>query len=123
MPAEFACYDPAVKVMTALDRRVQELEKRTGMARWWERDALGYYYCIRCACGGVVEALYRDEAVLAENLWSAEKRAQDRFVERFPDCPHLKRFIAETRAPDRAMEAASDLVSGIEESWNLFWGP
>ncbi len=108
--------------MPVLDRRTEELRKRTGMARWWEQDAHGYYFSVQCRCGGVVEAVFREEGLRTEALFRAERAAQDRFRQRFPDCPHLAQYNALIQDPVFVMDVASDLMSGIEESWNLYWG-
>lgn len=101
--------------------RDEAMRQRTGMARWWQADDLGYYYCVQCDCGGVVEAVYRDDAVAGAGI-RAESRCLERFRAQYPDCPHIAKYEAISRDPERSLAIAGEIITDIEESWNLLWG-
>lgn len=100
-----------------------EMERRTGMARWWEALPLGHVYFIRCPCGGVLEAIFEADESETGSVSRAEARALARFRERYPRCPHSTAYEALKSDPDFALSFVATFVSRLQEESDLLWGP
>ena len=99
-----------------------ELERRTGMAQWWEALPLGHLYIVRCRCGGVLEANFEADSSDTGSVSRAEARALARFRERYPHCPHLSSYEALKSDPDFTLGFVAAFVSQAQEESDLLWG-
>jgi hypothetical protein len=98
------------------------LLQESGLASWWEQSGPGFFFCIRCPCGGVLETALVEDLERSLAVYQVEARAFSRFHETYPDCEHIERYEMARSKPALTLKAASDYVANLEDQLHLFWG-